>query len=125
MEAEVLAGPERHRRWSEEEKATIVAETLVPGARVVDVARRHGVGRGLIHTWRRAQEQRSDERGVVPDLVPVVVSEGEPPPAPAPDRSGRQTGSIEIALPSGIRVLVHGRVDGKALRAVIVALRSP
>ena len=37
---EVLTGPGRRRRWSAEEKAQIVAETLVPGARVSEVARR-------------------------------------------------------------------------------------
>jgi hypothetical protein len=37
---EVLTGPSRRRRWSVDEKAQIVAETLVPGARVSEVARR-------------------------------------------------------------------------------------
>ena len=31
---EVLTGPGRRRRWSAEEKARIVEETLAPGARV-------------------------------------------------------------------------------------------
>jgi transposase-like protein len=31
MKAEILAGPERRRRWSEEEEARIVAEAAVPG----------------------------------------------------------------------------------------------
>jgi hypothetical protein len=37
---EVLTGPGRRRRWSAEEKARVVEETLVPGARVSEVARR-------------------------------------------------------------------------------------
>jgi transposase len=37
---EILTGPGRRRRWSVEEKARIVAETLEPGARVAEVARR-------------------------------------------------------------------------------------
>ena len=37
---EVLTGPVRRRRWSAEEKARIVEETLAPGARVSEVARR-------------------------------------------------------------------------------------
>jgi transposase-like protein len=53
MKAEILAGPERRRRWSEEEKARIVAEAAVPGVRVADIARRRGVSRGLIYIWRR------------------------------------------------------------------------
>jgi transposase len=121
---EVLTGPERHRRWSEDEKATIVAATLVAGARVADVARRHGVGRSLIYAWRRALGPGLGDRRVMPDLVPVVVTAGDTPSASAPGKAARHTGSIEIALASGIRVMVHGRVDGKALRMVIAALRS-
>ena len=37
---EVLTGPGRRRRWSDQVKARIVAETLEPGAVVADVARR-------------------------------------------------------------------------------------
>jgi hypothetical protein len=37
---EVLTGPGRRRRWSTDDKARIVAETLVPGTRVPEVARR-------------------------------------------------------------------------------------
>ena len=53
MKAEILVGPERRRRWSGEEKARIVAEATAPDARVADIARRHGVSRSLIYTWRR------------------------------------------------------------------------
>ena len=37
---EVLSGPERRRRWSAEEKRSIVAEAFAPGASVCAVARR-------------------------------------------------------------------------------------
>ena len=37
---EVLTGPGRRRKWSDDEKARIVAETLEPGAVVAEVARR-------------------------------------------------------------------------------------
>ena len=57
MEAEILVGPERRRRWSAEERARIVAEASAPEARVADIARRHGVSRNLIYTWRREASQ--------------------------------------------------------------------
>ena len=41
MDGKVL-GIERRRRWSKDEKARIVEETLTPGAVVSEVARRHG-----------------------------------------------------------------------------------
>lgn len=121
MRGEVLTGPERHRRWSEEEKARIVAETLAPGARVADVARRHGVGRSLIYVWRRARGH-ARRRGNVPGLVPVVVTELDGGPSVPGGTTGR-AGSIEIALPAGIRVTLHGPVDRQALAAVLAALR--
>jgi transposase len=38
---EVVTSVERRRRWPEEEKGRIVAESYAPGAVVSDVARRH------------------------------------------------------------------------------------
>ncbi|MCC8975403.1 transposase [Bradyrhizobium brasilense] len=43
MRVEVLGGLERRRRWSQDDKARIVEEMLVPGAKVTEVARRNGV----------------------------------------------------------------------------------
>ena len=51
---EILTGPGRRRRWSAEEKARIVEETLVPGARVSEVARRWQVCSQQVFGWRRA-----------------------------------------------------------------------
>src|ERR1700750_695102 len=54
---EVLTGPGRRRRWSADEKARIVAETLVPGARVSEVARRWQICSQQVFGWRRAMRQ--------------------------------------------------------------------
>ncbi|WP_010188380.1 transposase [Sphingomonas sp. PAMC 26605] len=54
----ILAGPERRRRWSDEQREQILAEAFQSGARVCDVARRHQVARGLIYEWRRAIDAR-------------------------------------------------------------------
>ena len=128
MKAEVLAGPERRRRWGLGEKAGIVAETMTPGAKVSEIARRHGISRGLLYTWRR--EAGHEAASALPDLVPVVLTNAAEPAAPSPpsrerqSAAGKPTGTIEIAMPSGVRVLVRGRVEERSLRAVLVALRS-
>jgi transposase len=128
MTVEILTSPERRRRWSTEEKARIVAEAKAPGAMVAAIARRHGVSRSLVYTWRRELGEAD-----LPDLVPVVVeapigSTGTSPPARR-GRAGTNValeagGSIEIALAGDVRVTLRGRVDGKGLRAVLAALRS-
>jgi transposase len=42
----------RNRKWPDEVKARIVAETLKPGVTVKDVARRHGVPAHHVSSWR-------------------------------------------------------------------------
>jgi transposase len=48
----VFTGPERRRRWSDEERLQILAEAFSPGACVADVCRRHDISTSLIYTWR-------------------------------------------------------------------------
>lgn len=52
MRQEVL-GVERRRRWSDDEKLTVVSEVGVNGATVADVSRRHDITRQHIYQWRR------------------------------------------------------------------------
>ena len=55
---ELLTGQGRRRRWSAEEKARIIEETLAPGAPVSDVAWRWQLSSQQVFTWWR--EARSD-----------------------------------------------------------------
>jgi transposase len=129
MKAEILAGPERRRRWGLEEKGDIVAEMMAPGAKVSEIARRHGISRSLLYTWRREAGHR-DAGSALPGLVPIVMTTAaEPvaPPVPSRERhsaAGKPIGTIEIAMPSGVRVMIRGRVEERSLRAVLSALRS-
>ena len=54
---EVLAGPERRRRWSTTEKVAIVRETYEIDATVSLVARRHGIAPNQLFSWRRLAAQ--------------------------------------------------------------------
>jgi len=51
---EALAGPERRRRWSSEQKRATVAAVFASGDVVRDVARQADVTSSLIYRWRRA-----------------------------------------------------------------------
>jgi transposase len=47
---ELRVRQERHRRWRPEERLRIIRETLRPGVVIAEVARRHGIGTGLLYT---------------------------------------------------------------------------
>ena len=134
MRAEILVGPERRRRWGAEDKARMVAEAALPDAKVAEIARCHGVSRGLIYTWRREASQGLLGDGArLPDLVPVLVSDASEEAAPADHERRRvcasgatkRDGAIKIVLPGGVCLTVQGRVEERTLRAVLRVLRSP
>jgi transposase len=90
---EYFSGPERRRRWSEEQKRAVVGAAFAPGAIVAEVARRADVRPGQIYRWR--QELRSAGFAAV-----VVTADTDCGPGIA-SRSGA---AIEIQF-SGIACL--------------------
>ena len=66
---EVFTGPGRRRRWSSDEKARILEETLAVGAVVSEVARRHGITSQQLFGWRRSARGRAIERSDAPGLA--------------------------------------------------------
>ena len=129
MDGKIL-GVERRRRWSKDEKARIVEETLMPEAVVSEVARRHGVAQGLLFTWRRLARTAEPARRDGSILLPVEIDATARPAgsesarASHPATNGRRAkpGLIEIELGSGSRVRVDNDVDADALRRVLSVL---
>ena len=72
---EVLTGTPRRRRWTDAEKAAIVAESLAPGARTSEIALRHGLHRNQLYEWRRQFRSvaGADVGLIASDFVPVVA----------------------------------------------------
>src|SRR5436305_13489182 len=70
---EVITGTGRRRHYSEDFKAGIVEETLVPGAVVSEVARRNGLTPQQVFTWRRQARQPMVSKAEAPKFVPAVV----------------------------------------------------
>ena len=50
---EVIEGPTGRRQRTQAEKARIVAESLMPGVRVAEVARKYGATRWQVYDWRK------------------------------------------------------------------------
>jgi transposase len=122
---ELITGQRRRRRWTAEEKARIVAESFEGGANISEVARRHGVARGLLTIWRR---QVSKQVVTVPGFVPVRIEAAGLPRAShasleATPTGDRCHGRIEIEM-CGARIRVEPGVDAATLLTVLSAVRG-
>ncbi len=119
--AEVLSGPERRRRWTFEQKARIVAESLAPGAVASEVARRHGLHRNQLYGWRR--EVRGNAVGRLTEFVPVTVAADPIAEEAALRQSGVVTG-IEVRI-GDAEMRIGSEVSPEAITAAIRALKAP
>jgi transposase len=118
---EVLTGPARRRKWSDEQKARIVAETLEPDAVVTEVARRWQVCPQQVFGWRR--EMRRGRSGAAMDFVPIVAeAPAGASPAP-PETSPSPVLLSEVELAGALLRIVPG--TGPALLTTVLrALRA-
>ena len=117
---EIITGVERRRRWRLEDKLRIVAEAESPGARFVDVARRHEVSRSLLWSWRDQVRRGVLRPEPSPVFVPLRITADPPEPvtaaAPAPPSTPPR--------PDGTVVRVGEGIGSAALRRVLAALRG-
>jgi transposase len=135
---EIITGPERRRRWSDEEKLELVSEACQPGNSVSQVARQRGISASQLFGWRRqalAKGLISDNRSAPSAARALTFSPVEVAEEPAsPDareevrparrrKAARTSGRIEIALKSGDHVRVEGCADVSFLARIISALR--
>src|SRR4051812_22951882 len=111
---EGITGVGRRRRWTDEDKAWIVAESLDPASTVSAVARRYGLHPSQLFVWR--QQLAAPAAGEAPKFVPVMVTEDGAAPAEV-------AGRIEIALGPAV-VRVGADVDAAALRRVLEVVRG-
>ena len=139
---------ERRRRYSDAEKAALLAEIDAGGCTIAEVARRHGMAESLLYNWRanrRSQVSIASEPlqfiayGEVANAT-VEVPVAAPTPAPSVPRRGQaerplpedlmrphpgsSPGSIDIDLGTGVRLSVDSYVNEKALARVLRALQE-
>jgi transposase len=107
---EVLTGTRRRRRWTDEEKAAIVAKSQAPGAQASEIALRYGLHRNQLYGWRRdfgLVDAMAEAGGQGPGFVPLMADDG----------SGAAVIEIEVG---GAIVRVRSGVElgllGKVLR---------
>lgn len=117
----------RRRRWSDAEKLRIVEESDFGHRQVSATARRNGISRTLLMSWRRARDEgRLGFDGPV-FFTPLTVApdpqitQAASAPSPAAKR-GRRGGRIEIELGNGRRITVGPDADLAAVARLADAL---
>ena len=115
---EILTGPARRRRWSADQKARIVSETLAPGARVAEVARRWQVCSQQVFGWRRAA-RRDVTIAPASGFVPIVTED-----VPVTAVPHTPTPVIEVRLAGAVVRVASGLDDTAQLTAVLRAIRA-
>lgn len=120
----VFSGPERRRRWSEEERLQILSEAFAPGACVAEVCRRHDISSALIYTWRRklldagaAQEASAPEALPAPVFAEALIG-GDAAVANAIEHP-----AMMIDLPRGKRLSIFAAASPALVAAALKALR--
>jgi transposase len=114
-----IQGTKKRRRTVRERRA-IVEETLVPGASVSRVARRHDVNANQVFHWRRLYREGQLGSQTDAQLVPVKVANDRSVESAKDDDFLPRSG-LEIQLAKGT-LRVFGTVDVVALRAAIECL---
>ena len=112
---EVITGPERRRRWTEEQKRAIVAASLEPGAVVADVARRAEIGADQIYRWRQ-QFTRGDS------FAQVLIA---PPEATSPNGVRNATCAepvVEIEFAGKTRVRIPASIPVPLAASIVKVL---
>jgi transposase len=106
----------RRRRWTEDEKLRIVTESLSGSRLVSSTARRYGISRSLLTTWRRQfRVEPSGDGEAGPEFVPAVVLAERPASTRAVSSSTR----MEIVVSRDRRVIVDAGVDMAVLERVL------
>jgi transposase len=113
----LITGPERRRRWSEEQKLELLAEAFGPGGSVTETARRADIHTSLLYRWRRATLTPPPATSCFTPAV-LIAAPDEPP---EPQRAAGP--SILVELPGGARVHVMADAPADLVATTLRALR--
>src|ERR1700741_5444356 len=100
----------KKRRRTIRERQEIVEETLLPGASVSRVARRHDVNANQVFYWRKLYREGQLGSRTDTQLVPVKITTGRSVEPAKEDDSVPRPGTLEIKLSKGTLRII-GTVD--------------
>lgn len=114
-------GRRRNRKWPDEVKARIVAETLRPGARVAEVARAHGLQANHVSTWRSMARQGKLVLPVPEDEVEFATMVVAPQ---APEKAVPLAEGTEIVI-GAVTIRLEAGTTAERIAAIVRALAAP
>lgn len=118
---EVITGVGRRRKWPDDLKAKVVAESLEPGVVISQVARRHGLTPQQLFGWRNQMRTALPVARSEASFASVVLAPAAPETAkPNPDND---RGLIEIVVKETV-VRVRVAVTAETLAAVLRAVKA-
>jgi transposase len=115
---ELLAAPAAKRRWSDEAKGRIVAETLVPGVTVNEVAREHGLKANHLSSWRTLARKG---KLVVPEVAGAEFA--APVASPLAVAAAAATATIDLVI-GPVTVRLDAATPAARVAELAVALRA-
>ena len=126
---EIVTRGEVRREYTAEERARVLTEAALPGARVLLVAQRYGISPSLVYRRRREAAGRPARkaRPRPPSFVPLLV-DGGPANAPVvqPEPSSRdgRADCVEVVLRNGRLLRVVSTADPGAIVRLAAALEA-
>lgn len=110
------------RFWPDEEKRRIVAQALVPGVSVAQVARRYDLNANQVFNWLHDPRfQPDDDVLAETEFLPVeIIWEPRAELQPEPPAAGY----IEVALANGRCIRLIGDVDPEAVSRLVRSLET-
>jgi transposase len=127
---EIVTRGEARRAYTPDERARVLTEAAMPGARVLLVAQRYGMSPSLVYRWHREAAGRPARQAPprAPRFVPLLVDDGDtrqdavvPPSAPMQDA---ETDRIEVVLRNGRLLRVGSGTDAAVVARLAAALEA-
>src|SRR5664279_4976374 len=118
----LITGGERRRRWSDEERARILAAIDEPGAVVAEVARRADVCTSLVYKWRREARRAVSSSGFARVIVDDMRSPSSLPTSAPPPNETEPT--VILVQMKDARVRIGVNAPSALITAMLKALRS-
>lgn len=107
----IVVGPERRRRWTEDQKLSILAAAFAPGAIASEVARQADVCPSVLYRWRQIYRVGGRSEGFAPAVV-----------VDAPGPRGTEPAMV-VEFLGGARVSITSSAPAALVTAALRALR--